>query len=140
MHPTLRLLTFVSLAFPFASQAATVADSWNTRPAALENSAAFGNVQGARSAVVPLFSVSLSGSTQKVNTNSVDVQATVSRWTVQQGYTPAFTSRQVDFTLQPGHKELVKLKPLKIAPEASVQSFVGNMVVDGALTVNMVKW
>lgn len=87
---------------------------------------------------LPLVSISLGAASQIVNGYSVDVTAVVNTWSVNKSYEPSFSSHRVDFAVQPGQKDSVVLKTLEMKQAVSPQAMLDKMLIDGALTLNVV--
>lgn len=115
-----------------AAQAALV-DDWNGSQGMLIS-------VDRQASTLPLFSISLDASRQAMNSYSFDVSATINTWTVNERYQPSFSAHRVDFALQPGQKDFVMLKPLEMRPEVSAKTLLDKMLVDGAITLNMMTW
>ncbi len=93
---------------------------------------------GAAVNALPLVSISLGAASQIVNSYSVDVTAVVNTWSVNKRYEPSFASHRVDFAVQPGQKDTVVLKTLEMKQAESPQTMLDKMLIDGALTLNVV--
>lgn len=98
----------------------------------------FGSQMGASGKpALPLFSISLEAAAQTVNRYSVDVSAVFNTWTVNKDYEPSFSSRRVDFSVQPGQKDAIVMKSLEMKEAPTPQALLDKMLIDGALTLNM---
>lgn len=93
---------------------------------------------GAPANTLPLVSISLGATSQTVNSYSLDVTAVVNTWSVNHRYEPTFGAHRVDFAVQPGQKDAVVLKTLEMKETATPQALLDKMLIDGALTLNMV--
>lgn len=93
---------------------------------------------GAAVNALPLVSISLGAASQIVNSYSVDVTAVVNTWSINKSYEPTYASHRVDFAVQPGQKDTVVLKTLEMKQAESPQTLLDKMLIDGALTLNVV--
>lgn len=87
---------------------------------------------------LPLVSISLGASSQIVNSYSVDVTAVLNTWSIQNQYQPTYSSHRVDFAVQPGQKDSLVLKKLEMKESETPQALLDKMLIDGALTLNVV--
>lgn len=87
----------------------------------------------------PLVSISLGAASQTVNSYSFDITAVVNTWSLNTAYEPVFSSHRVEFALQPGQRETLVTKGMKVKDKVTPQALLDKMLIDGALTLNL-QW
>lgn len=93
---------------------------------------------GAPTTALPLVSISLGARSQVVNSYSLDVTAVLNTWSVGDKYEPVYSPHRIDFAVQPGQKDTFVLQTLELKDTVSPQALLDKMLIDGALTLNVV--